>query len=65
MKVCKMVYPSDTTSPAAVVDKLHACTSCKLVKYCGVPCQRSDWNVHKALCRKKTGNPANENMDSS
>ncbi|KAG7385935.1 hypothetical protein PHYPSEUDO_000897 [Phytophthora pseudosyringae] len=32
--------------------KLHACSRCKCVFYCGKSCQRQDWkNRHKPLCR--------------
>jgi len=29
---------------------LLACSRCKAAKYCGAPCQRSDWARHKAEC---------------
>ncbi|KAF1791132.1 Tetratricopeptide repeat [Phytophthora cactorum] len=32
--------------------KLHACSRCKCVFYCGKTCQRQDWkNRHKTLCQ--------------
>ncbi|KAI0074900.1 hypothetical protein K474DRAFT_1600754 [Panus rudis PR-1116 ss-1] len=27
------------------------CSRCKTVRYCGKPCQTSDWKRHKAVCR--------------
>ncbi|KAL7539014.1 hypothetical protein ACHAWF_006269 [Thalassiosira exigua] len=33
--------------------KLKACTACKLVKYCGVACQRAHRPRHKRECRKR------------
>ena len=31
--------------------KLRRCNSCKLAKYCGVVCQKNDWQKHKQLCK--------------
>jgi len=31
--------------------KLRRCNSCKLVKYCGVVCQKNDWQEHKRICK--------------
>jgi prefoldin subunit 4 len=28
------------------------CTGCKEVAYCSADCQRSDWKVHKKVCRR-------------
>jgi hypothetical protein len=33
-------------------ETLKTCTSCKLVKYCGIECQKSHWRRHKAICKK-------------
>lgn len=30
--------------------KLLSCQRCKLAKYCGRDCQKSDWKYHKKLC---------------
>ena len=34
-------------------DDLKGCTSCKLVKYCNVSCQRAHWPKHKKECKKR------------
>ena len=33
--------------------KLKKCTACKLVKYCGVACQKEHWSQHKRACKKR------------
>lgn len=33
--------------------KLKDCSACKLVKYCGVKCQREHWQQHKQECKQK------------
>ncbi len=33
--------------------KLKSCTACKLVKYCGVECQRNHRSQHKSACKKR------------
>ena len=33
--------------------KLKNCTACKLVKYCGVECQRNHRSQHKRACKKR------------
>ncbi|MCP4745796.1 MAG: zinc finger MYND domain-containing protein, partial [Desulfobacteraceae bacterium] len=33
--------------------KLKNCTACKLVKYCGVQCQRNHRPQHKRACKKR------------
>ncbi len=33
--------------------KLKNCTACKLVKYCGVECQRNHRSQHKETCKKR------------
>ena len=33
--------------------KLKNCTACKLVKYCGVDCQRNHRSQHKRACKKR------------
>ncbi|KAK3085450.1 hypothetical protein FSP39_003553 [Pinctada imbricata] len=30
---------------------LKSCTACKTIKYCGVQCQRREWNIHKLECK--------------
>jgi len=32
--------------------KLHFCSRCRGVRYCGAECQRRDWQVHKPQCKK-------------
>ena len=31
---------------------LRRCNSCKLAKYCGVACQKNDWQKHKHICKQ-------------
>lgn len=31
---------------------LKLCQGCRLVRYCSKECQRRDWPVHKAFCRR-------------
>lgn len=31
--------------------ELRRCSSCKYVFYCGAPCQKKDWRLHKQECR--------------
>jgi hypothetical protein len=31
---------------------LRRCNSCKLAKYCGVACQKNDWQKHKHMCKQ-------------
>ncbi|KAJ7770035.1 hypothetical protein B0H16DRAFT_1517107 [Mycena metata] len=33
---------------------MSRCSKCKLVRYCGVACQRDDWGRHKTVCGKIT-----------
>jgi hypothetical protein len=37
---------------AGPVEKLMACTRCRLVKYCSADCQRKDWKTHRYVCNK-------------
>ncbi|XP_059171979.1 histone-lysine N-methyltransferase SMYD3-like [Physella acuta] len=32
-------------------EKLLKCGACKKVMYCGVPCQKEDWKIHKLECK--------------
>ena len=32
---------------------LKACTSCKLVRYCNVKCQKKHWSKHKKKCKQR------------
>ena len=47
----------DNIMKCAACDKggggLKGCTSCKLVKYCSVSCQRAHWPNHKKECKKR------------
>ena len=36
-----------------VMASLKGCTSCKVVKYCNVSCQRAHWSKHKKECKKR------------
>ena len=31
--------------------KLKVCQGCKVRRYCATPCQKKDWEKHKAYCR--------------
>ncbi|KAL5011668.1 hypothetical protein ScPMuIL_010219 [Solemya velum] len=31
--------------------ELRRCSSCKLLRYCNITCQKSDWSIHKEECR--------------
>ena len=48
---------NNATAPCAACgkggDSLKACTACKLVKYCGVDCERSHRPQHKMECTKR------------
>ncbi len=48
----------------AAVDeiKLKDCSACKLVKYCGVKCQREHWQQHKKECKKRVAELRDEIM---
>jgi hypothetical protein len=46
-------YWVDECSRPGCCDAAHMrCTACKQVRYCGQPCQRAHWKVHKADCRR-------------
>ena len=32
--------------------KLSKCSSCKIMHYCSVDCQKFDWKIHKFECQK-------------
>jgi len=38
------------TAPACAEFGTRRCGGCKLVKYCGIDCQRRDWIAHKTSC---------------
>lgn len=55
--------PCDGIGCSKVEDSPRAfkcCGGCKVTHYCGVGCQKSDWNegYHKAWCRKKPAGSA-------
>ncbi|KIM92367.1 hypothetical protein PILCRDRAFT_810421 [Piloderma croceum F 1598] len=33
---------------------ISRCGKCKLIRYCGVDCQKADWNRHKKVCKTIT-----------
>ncbi|KAJ3863560.1 hypothetical protein EV359DRAFT_42875 [Lentinula novae-zelandiae] len=35
--------------------KLHECSKCRKVRYCGPACQKKDWAAHKKKCVKNSG----------
>ena len=41
-------------APGCVKTGLFQCSSCKLVRYCSVDCQRGDWKRHKTTCKAGT-----------
>ncbi len=42
--------------------KLKDCSACKMVKYCGVKCQREHWQQHKHECKQKAAELRDEIM---
>eukprot|EP00434_Breviolum_minutum_P036617 symbB.v1.2.032449.t1/scaffold3897.1/size48720/5 len=30
--------------------RIHRCSKCRAVGYCGLPCQKADWRFHKRVC---------------
>jgi len=48
-------HPSDTV-------KLKNCTACRLVKYCGVDCQRAHRKQHKKACKKRAAELQDEQL---
>ena len=42
--------------------KLKNCTACRLVKYCGVDCQRAHRKQHKKACKKRTAELKEERL---
>jgi len=34
-------------------ENLHACSSCKIVLYCSVACQKEDWPKHRGVCKAR------------
>ncbi len=47
----------------AAVDniKLKNCTACKIVKYCGVECQKNHRSQHKEACKKRAAEIRDDN----
>jgi len=43
--------------------KLHRCTGCKFVQYCGRECQKKDWKEHKKLCESFATLPTPKKRD--
>ncbi|EJK47406.1 hypothetical protein THAOC_33872 [Thalassiosira oceanica] len=42
--------------------KLKNCTACRLVKYCGVDCQRSHRKLHKKACKQRVAELKDEQL---
>ncbi|EJK50079.1 hypothetical protein THAOC_30987, partial [Thalassiosira oceanica] len=42
--------------------KLKNCTACRLVKYCGVDCQRADRKQHKRACKQRAAELKDEQL---
>ncbi|EJK71364.1 hypothetical protein THAOC_07209 [Thalassiosira oceanica] len=42
--------------------KLKSCTACRLVKYCGVDCQRADRKQHKKACKQRAAERKDEQL---
>ena len=42
--------------------KLKNCTACRLVKYCGVDCQRAHRKQHKRACKKRAAELKDERL---
>ena len=53
--------PTAARSPATQV-KLKNCTACRLVKYCGVDCQRAHRGQHRGPCKKRAAELKDERL---
>ena len=42
--------------------KLKNCTACRLVKYCGVDCQRAHRKQHKKVCKQRAAKLKEEQL---
>ncbi|EJK53487.1 hypothetical protein THAOC_27074, partial [Thalassiosira oceanica] len=42
--------------------KLKDCTACRLVKYCGVDCQRAHRKLHKKACKQRVAELKDEQL---
>ncbi|EJK51173.1 hypothetical protein THAOC_29678, partial [Thalassiosira oceanica] len=42
--------------------KLKNCTACRLVKYCGVDCQRAHRKLHKKVCKQRVAELRDEQL---
>ena len=42
--------------------KLKNCTACRLVKYCGVECQKAHRKIHKKACKKRAAELKDERL---
>jgi hypothetical protein len=40
-------------APCCSKEGKKLCGKCKMISYCDVLCQKSDWNAHKAICIEK------------
>ena len=47
---------------SSAVVKLKNCTACRLVKYCGVDCQRAHRKQHKLACKKRAAELKDERL---
>ena len=62
-----MVTPTDDTMTQCAAcgkggDSLKKCTACKVVKYCGVDCQRAHRPTHKMECKKRAAELHDESL---
>ena len=42
--------------------KLKDCTACRLVKYCGVDCQKAHRKRHKKICKQRAAELKDEQL---
>jgi hypothetical protein len=49
------IWVSDCFRPGCNGAGLLRCVACQQVRYCGQPCQRFHWKMHKAECKRLQG----------